>query len=250
MGRWLLVLLVAWVTPVVAQMVEVNDQGATESTTRSGAERARDYFKNRQSPSMWSRVKRELASNSDSSPSGKDKEKENSESRGSPITPVRVLSGNPRYLDIHLGTYFDDQAFKWGGGDQSNIGGFNAGVTYRLGEWINSADFLMRMDYMAYGLKEGAARKLALSGMVAFPDVSSRFPVYFGAGLGAGAFVRQIPNESALSIDYSLVAGLRFFDVIDRTGFMLESGLKNHLNVLSDGQFNGLFVNVGTVFNF
>jgi hypothetical protein len=47
-----------------------------------------------------------------------------------------------------------------------------------------------------------------------------------------------------------LVAGARFLNVIDTMGFMIETGLKNHIHLLSDGQFNGVFVNVGTVFTF
>jgi hypothetical protein len=62
--------------------------------------------------------------------------------------------------------------------------------------------------------------------------------------------IKQIADESILALDYSLVAGARFLNVIDTMGFMIETGLKNHIHLLSDGQFNGVFVNVGTVFTF
>lgn len=156
----------------------------------------------------------------------------------------------PRYLDVHIGGFFDSQGYKWGDGDQGSIGKFIAGIDYRLGEWTNSADLLMRIDFQTYGLDEGSARKLTIGGIITFPDSNSRFPLYFGAGLGAGFFLKQIHNESALALDYSILAGARFLNVFDQLGFMVETGLKDHLHLFSDGQFNGIYVNIGTVWLF
>jgi hypothetical protein len=86
--------------------------------------------------------------------------------------------------------------------------------------------------------------------MIFFPDANSRFPLYFGGGAGLGVFFKQLENESALSFDYQLVAGARFFDLIDNFGLMIETGMKNHILLFSDGQFNGVFLTVGGVFNF
>ena len=44
----------------------------------------------------------------------------------------------PRYMAIHLGTYFNDEAHEWGDFGYENPGKLNAGVSYRLGEWVNS----------------------------------------------------------------------------------------------------------------
>lgn len=158
--------------------------------------------------------------------------------------------GNPRYLALHIGTFLDSDGYKWGNGNQKDLGELNLGVTYRMGEWVNSMDFLFRAEYTTYGLDEGNARKLSFLGMLMFPDANSQFPLYFGAGLGAGIFMKQIDDESPLSLDYQLVAGARFFEIIDTIGFNVEFGLKNELHLLKDGQMNGVFIGAGTVFSF
>lgn len=167
----------------------------------------------------------------------------------------------PRYLALHIGTFFSDQGYAWGYEDQDDIGKLDFGVDYRMGEWVNSMDWHMRINYTSYSLKEGStgiegdARKLSLGAILTFPDVNSKFPLYFGAGLGAGFFIKQVEDdkdngESPLALDYSVLAGARFFNVVGSTGFMVETGLKNHLLLSSDGQFNGVYVNAGCVFAF
>jgi hypothetical protein len=222
MARIILILAIVLGEIAAAQIVEVKDN--EKSAIQTGTERAKEYFKGR---------------------------KPASDTRSAYRRPA-AEGGNayPRYLALHVGTFFDDQSYRWGNGNQSDDAKLNLGVTYRIGEWINSADFLIRMEYTSYSLDEDNARKISFGGLLTFPDANSRFPLYFGAGLGAGVFIKQLDNESALSLDYSLVAGARFFDVIENLGFMFELGLKNHLLILSDGQFNGVFWNVGTVFAF
>jgi len=156
----------------------------------------------------------------------------------------------PRYLAVHVGSFFTSQAYKWGEGDQDDPGKLNFGVTYRMGEWVNSMDLAFRFDYTNYEFDEGNARKLSFGGILTFPDANSRFPLYFGGGIGAGFFIKNIRKESALALDYQLIAGARFLDVFENVGFMVETGLKNHVHLLSDGQFNGVFINVGSVFAF
>ncbi|NJL25509.1 MAG: hypothetical protein HC902_10290 [Calothrix sp. SM1_5_4] len=153
-------------------------------------------------------------------------------------------------MAIHAGGFFTSQGYKWGKGDQDDIGKLNVGVDYRLGEWVNSADLSLRIDYATFELNENNARKLSIGPIVSFPDVNSQFPLYFGGGIGAGFFVKQLSNESAVALDYSLFAGARFLNVIEQMGFMVEAGIKNHLHLFSDGQFNGVYVNLGTVFAF
>lgn len=198
----------------VAQMVEVQD-----NPPATGPQRAQEYFRER---------KNQAPAASESS------------SRGP----------KPRYLALHVGSFFSDRGYKWGDGDQKNIGKLNAGVTYRLGEWVNSMDFSLRVDYFGFKLDEGDARKLAFSTIITFPDANSRFPLYFGGGIGFGMFLKQINDESALSFDYQLLAGVRLLDLLDSLGLMVETGVKNHLHLLGNGQFNSVFINVGTVFLF
>lgn len=174
----------------------------------------------------------------------------NEKANGHPNRSV-ASTGGQHYLALHAGGYLSDTAYKWGESDSvSNIGKANLGVTYRVGEWVNSMDLSFRVDFSTFKLAEGSASKLSFLPVVTFPDASSRFPLYFGGGLGAGVFVSQVAQESSISFDYQLIAGARFFDVIGSTGFFVEGGLKNHLFLLSDGQFNGTFAAVGTVFSF
>ncbi len=219
MKSWIIALLLLANT-AHAQMVEVQDEKASPAV---GKERAEEYIKARQADRKQVRAERAVAQDS---------------------------SGAPRFMAIHLGSFFTSQAYKWGDGDQDDRGKFNAGVTYRLGEWVNSMDFSLRMDYTTYSFDEGSASKIMFGTVVTFPDANSRFPLYFGVGAGLGFFVKQINSESALSLDYSILGGARFLDVFENVGFMVEMGLKNHIHLLSDGQFNGVFVNVGSVFAF
>lgn len=164
----------------------------------------------------------------------------------------RSFSGGPdaHYLAVHIGGFVSDNAYKWGAGDQTNVGKWNMGVTYRMGEWINSADFGIRLDLASYGLSEGRPTKLSFVPVLMFPDASSKFPLYFGGGIGPGVFLTQLTAESAISLDYQIFAGVRFFDLYRNTGAFIEAGLKNHFLLLSDGQFNGTYAAVGLVFTF
>ncbi len=205
---------------VFAQIVEVPEERVeAEKTPATGKERATEYFQSRKAPAA------KKSTNPDAT---------------------------PRFLMVHVGTFLSDQSFKWGDVDERNVGRFNAGVTYRMGEWVNSMDWALRMEYTTYKVPDGGgeedAGKISFSGIITFPDANSRFPLYFGGGLGAGFFVQQLDNKSPISLDYSLLLGARFYDVFENTGLMAETGLKNHL--MFDGQFNGVFLNVGCVFAF
>lgn len=219
MRTLILSLILVLTLPAVAQQVEIKDD-PQPSRPSTGQERAREYMGDRKRSDSY-RTASDMGS-----------------------------LGAPRFMAIHIGSFFSDQAYKWGNSSQDNIAKLNAGVDYRLGEWVNSMDLTMRIDYANFSLAEGEARKLSIGANVTFPDANSRFPLYFGGGLGAGFFIKQIPNESPLALDYSIFGGVRFLDVFENVGLMVESGLKNHLHLLSDGQFNGAYINVGSVFAF
>lgn len=154
------------------------------------------------------------------------------------------------YLALHAGGFFEDKTYNWGGDFEENVGGMSIGFTYRMGEWVNSSDFMFRADYTAFDVGRKRSTKLSFLPAITFPDANSGFPLYFGAGLGPGVYFKQLDGESSLSLDYQLFAGARFYNVFDSIGLTFESGLKNHINVLSDGQFNGVFFTLGTVFIF
>lgn len=143
------------------------------------------------------------------------------------------------------------QSYDWGkNGQEDDVGKNQFGVTYRVGEWYNSMDLLLRMDYSEFDVGGETPNKLSFVPMITFPDATSRFPLYFGAGAGLGVFFKQASGKSALSLDYQLIAGARFFNIFENTGFFIEAGLKNHLLILSSGQFNGTFLATGLVFTF
>jgi len=161
------------------------------------------------------------------------------------------ISSEDHFLAIHLGTFVDSDAYVWGDSEHADDPGkLNLGVTYRIGEWTNTMDLLFRVDFINYELLDGKPMKMSLLPMILFPDATSKFPLYFGAGIGPGVFFKQLPRESSVSLDYQLIAGARAFDLIENTGFFIETGLKNHLHLLSDGQFNGVFVSAGAIFTF
>jgi hypothetical protein len=162
------------------------------------------------------------------------------------------LGQDDHYLAIHFGGFISDNAYNWGNRSrESDIGDATIGLTYRVGEWRNSMDLAVRIDYSGYGLAGGGSpSKLSFLPVITFPDASSRFPLYFGVGLGLGVFTHNVNDESALSVDYQLLLGARFFEVFQNTGFFIEAGIKNHFLILSDGQFNGTFVAAGPVFTF
>ncbi len=160
------------------------------------------------------------------------------------------FSTAPRYMAIHAGTFFNEEAHAWGDFDYENPGKLNVGVTYRIGEWINSMDLQMRIDYTKFQVENEGLSKISILPLIMFPDARSGFPIYFGAGVGAGLFLEQLSGESHVSLDYQLIGGLRFLDVYKTLGFFLESGVKGQIQVLKDGEHRGMFLSAGTVFNF
>jgi hypothetical protein len=108
----------------------------------------------------------------------------------------------------------------------------------------------MRFDVSRFALKEESVTKFSFLPIITFPDAGSRFPLYFGAGLGIGVFGTQLNGESSLALDYHLLAGARFFNIWDMTGLFVEGGVKNHVHIFSDGQFNGTYITTGLLFTF
>lgn len=168
-------------------------------------------------------------------------------------TPAQ--DGNPsatdHYLALHVGSFMNGQSWEWGQkGRENDTGSMNAGLTYRLDEWNGSMDFDLRVDFLEYKVAGEKPLKMSLLPMILFPDAASRFPLYFGFGAGLGVFFKQIQDESSLSFDYQLVMGARFFNVFENVGFFVETGMKNHVQLTSSGQFNGVFLTGGAVFTF
>ena len=217
---------------ILGVCVVENNSDATEKKVKAGKGAAGDYFKKRQEY----RKKRAL-----------NRRKGLRESQSRSV----AASSASHYLALHLGGFLEDKAYRWGEkSTDEDVGNLTVGVTYRVGEWKNSMDLFFRADVVSYEVDDEKPTKLSVMPVVTFPDASSQFPLYFGAGAGLGVFFKQAQDESSLSFDYQVLVGGRFFDVFDQVGLLFETGLKNHIHLLSDGQYNGVFLSAGTVFDF
>lgn len=166
-------------------------------------------------------------------------------------SPRGPSSSGERYMALHFGTFLNDKQYRWGDRDRTeDVGELIFGVDYRMGQWTSSMDLLLRADLVSYDIDEENPLKLSLMPVVTFPDVEGNFPLYFGAGVGVGVFFRQLDNESELSFDYTVLAGVRFPEMFETGGLIFETGLRSQVNLLSSGQHSGVYVTVGGVFNF
>lgn len=163
----------------------------------------------------------------------------------------RFTQPSDHYLALSYSHYIASQSYEWGRfGKEDGVGAGGADVTYRVGEWYRSMDLSLRIAYNEFSVGREMASKLSFMPLVTFPDASSRFPLYFGAGGGVGVFLNQVSAKSPVAFDYQLLVGSRFFDIYENTGFFLEAGLKNHFLLTSSGQLNGTFLASGLVFTF
>lgn len=159
------------------------------------------------------------------------------------------LGANERFLMFGASQYTKSDAYSWGTNKEEGVGSWGLDMTYRL-ETANYLDYALRVSYTEYKPQVQKANKLSFMYAAILPDAGSKFPLYFGAAAGPGIFMTQLGGESSLSLDYQLFLGLRMFDTFDKTGFYIEGGLKNHLQLTSDGQLNGTYVSAGAVFTF
>ncbi len=160
------------------------------------------------------------------------------------------FAGGNNVLMLHLGGYSSSTCYRCKGADtRQGVGKASYGVTY-LYDRTQGLDTNIRFDFNEYKLDDERATKLSIMPLWTFPKADTQFPLYFGFGAGLGIFFTQVESESNLSLDYQLVAGARFMDVIENFGAFVEFGLKNSLYILSDGQFNGTALTAGAIFTF
>lgn len=157
--------------------------------------------------------------------------------------------GNSRLLSLHFGGYLRSKAYQWGSSSTFERAGVQTtGVTYKVGEWTQAMDLNLRIDYMQYEFENSKPIKISFLPLLTFPDSATEFPIYFGIGAGPGIFISQMERESNLSLDYQLIFGVRWLDIWHQSGFFIESGIKDHIHLLSDGQFMSQFLTAGAVF--
>ena len=162
-----------------------------------------------------------------------------------------VLSADDRFLGLGVSSYTKSEAHQWGTSNrEDSIGKLGIDLTYRLSSYNNLLDYSLKVSYNEYEPALQKASKLSFLYAVTLPDAGSRFPLYFGAAAGAGVFFSQLSGESPVTLDYQLFLGLRLFDLFDKMGLYVEGGLKNHVQLTSDGQLNGTYVGAGAIFTF
>ena len=181
---------------------------------------------------------------------GQSPEAENEPSHSRKPNTVESLTPDERYLTFGVSNYMSSDSYSWGGVNEEKVGKWGIDMTYRISEFRSLFDEALRVSYTEYEPNGKRASKLSFLYTFLLPDASSKFPLYFGAGIGPGVFFRQVKDKSFVSLDYQLIMGARFFDIFNNAGFFIETGLKNHLLVTSSGQFNGVFLSAGAVFTF
>ncbi len=171
--------------------------------------------------------------------------------RNRPADSESRYSYQDHLLALNLGSFSSSSAYAWKyARRQDKVGQLTYGITYRMFQWQDSMDVHLRIDFNEYKIEQEKALKMSLMPIVMFPDADAHFPLYFGGGVGLGTYFKQIPDESNLSLDYQLLMGVRFENIYEGAGFLIEGGLKNHLHLLTDGQFNGTYLAGGMVFVF
>lgn len=150
-----------------------------------------------------------------------------------------------RQIGLSAGTFFQGKSYQWLGDE---VDGWAMQLDYRgpaePGDFIGQG---FRLGFQKFQSMDVDLSKISLLWSLTFPARVS-FPVYIGANLGPGFFLRQIEDESWLTLDYQAYLGLRLNS--SHSQFFIESGMKNHLLVLSNGQFSGWFVASGVAYKF
>ena len=156
-----------------------------------------------------------------------------------------------RYLTLGFSAYTKSESYSWGtSSKEESVAKWGADISYRLSQYNALLDYSLKVSYNEFEPANQRANKISFLYAATFPDAGSRFPLYFGVAGGVGVFMTQLSDESPVSFDYQLYAGARIFDVFEKTGFYIEGGLKNHMQLTSSGQLNGTYLGAGAVFTF
>jgi hypothetical protein len=160
------------------------------------------------------------------------------------------ISSEERCMTVGLSLFTKSETFNWGKiNKEEDAGKYGFDMLYRLDQ-TNYVDYSLKVAYTEYVVQSQRASKMSFMYAATLPDAGSKFPLYFGASAGPGVFFTQLKDESSLTLDYQLYLGLRIFNLFGSTGFYVEGGMKNHLQLTSDGQLNGTYISAGAVFTF
>lgn len=168
-----------------------------------------------------------------------------------PARHVANENAGDHYMSLGFGTFSEGTAYNWGqNGREEDIGKWGADLTYRMSEQEYLFDQSLKLSYAQYKPALQDSSKLSFMYAITFPEAGSQFPIYFGAAVGLGVYLKQVSDESMITADYQLFIGARIFNLFDSVGLYVEGGMRNHLHITSDGQFNGTFLSAGMVFTF
>lgn len=152
------------------------------------------------------------------------------------------LAGD-RILAFSFGSLIQSKSYDWAG---DAIPGWNVEAFY---QWAQSGVFGkgIHLELQKFAVQEEELTKLSVLYSLTFPRRLS-FPVYLGVAFGPGYFLKQREGESEFAFDYKTYLGLRLHQ--QNAQYFVQSGVKNHVHVLSDGQFIGWFVSSGVAYTF
>jgi hypothetical protein len=156
---------------------------------------------------------------------------------------VGLSLGGQRLLAVAVGSLINSRSYNW---TEESAPGWNVELFYQsASEGYFAKGFHLELQKFAIDQQE--LSKVAFLYSFTFPRRLS-FPVYIGVAAGPSYFIRQSQNESHFAFDYKAYLGLRLHQ--KHSQYFIQSGVKNHVHVLSDGQFVGWFISSGVAYTF
>lgn len=121
------------------------------------------------------------------------------------------------YFQRHL-QFYGLGVIKKISGESFKAPDWGLGLSYRVAGWKQRADISLRVEGESSQEDE---RRMTLLSSITFPDVESRFPLYFGTGLGLG---RDLSSQKNFTETRIFVGGRISHLLKGTTGFFLELG--------------------------
>lgn len=152
-------------------------------------------------------------------------------------------TGDSGLMAFSVGTLVSSKSYQWLGND---FQGWNVDIGYRPA----SKGYFGRSYHLEYQKFTDVVEELSKMSFLmsfSFPRRLS-FPVYVGIAAGPGFFFKQKDDESEFTFDYKAYLGVRLNQA--HSQYFIQSGVKNHVHMLSDGQFIGWFVSSGVAYKF
>ena len=146
-------------------------------------------------------------------------------------------------LAISVGSLINTKSYHW---SEQELAGWNIEAFYQR----NTSGYFgqgYHLELQKFATDSEEFSKISFLLSFSFPRRLS-FPVYLGVAAGPGFFLKQQEGESEFALDYKAWLGLRLNE--KHSQYFLHSGVKNHVHVLSDGQFVGWFVSSGVAYKF